>query len=289
MDENSNLYYLRARYYDTETGRFISRDSFEGFPDDPLSLHKYVYAENNPVNLIDPNGNQALFEYATILRDRALQTARTVISTVSPAINTFLRVLNFLDRLDTFYSVGETIYEFANHPTEETAENLAEALVNLTFEALPQKSLSRSLNVSKSLDAINGAKKITLTPTAEKALNALNQLNVPDWKARYNLRKNLGSGSGAAHHIIPWGLRDHPLVKKAAQGGFNINGIENGIRLGKNQHNGYHRKLNKAVEIVLSDLYNKNPNITSQDAALLLTKYAAQMQGGLRKSSRKLG
>ncbi|BAY62588.1 YD repeat protein [Calothrix brevissima NIES-22] len=66
FDKNSNLYYLRARYYDPENGRFISKDSFEGFQDDPLSLHKYIYAHNNPVNLIDPSGNASASEYAIL-------------------------------------------------------------------------------------------------------------------------------------------------------------------------------------------------------------------------------
>src|SRR5262249_48546596 len=48
--------YLRARHYDTQTGRFLTRDPFGGFPGDPLSLHKYFYAAANPVNNQDPSG-----------------------------------------------------------------------------------------------------------------------------------------------------------------------------------------------------------------------------------------
>ena len=35
---------------DTTTGRFISMDSYLGSVDDPVSLHKYLYANANPVN-----------------------------------------------------------------------------------------------------------------------------------------------------------------------------------------------------------------------------------------------
>lgn len=55
-DKATGLYYLQSRYYDAKNGRFITRDSFEGFQDKPLSLNKYAYTENNPVNLVDPNG-----------------------------------------------------------------------------------------------------------------------------------------------------------------------------------------------------------------------------------------
>lgn len=37
-------------------GRFITQDRFEGVKEDPPSLHKYTYAKNNPVNIIDPSG-----------------------------------------------------------------------------------------------------------------------------------------------------------------------------------------------------------------------------------------
>ncbi|UKP00954.1 colicin E3/pyocin S6 family cytotoxin [Nostoc sp. UHCC 0870] len=68
FDENSDLYYLRARYYNPENGQFISKDSFEGFLDDPQSLHKYTYVHNNPVNLIDPSGNVAAAEYRLLIQ-----------------------------------------------------------------------------------------------------------------------------------------------------------------------------------------------------------------------------
>ena len=37
-------------------GRFITMDSYEGSIDDPVSLHKYLYANANPVMYSDPSG-----------------------------------------------------------------------------------------------------------------------------------------------------------------------------------------------------------------------------------------
>ncbi|MCL4466194.1 MAG: RHS repeat-associated core domain-containing protein [Chloroflexi bacterium] len=48
--------YLRARYYDPATGRFISKDPFPGVLTSPASMQYYVYARNNPANFIDPSG-----------------------------------------------------------------------------------------------------------------------------------------------------------------------------------------------------------------------------------------
>ena len=48
--------YLRPRYNDPKTGRFLTLDPFAGDPMSPLSLHKYNYTEADPVNGIDPTG-----------------------------------------------------------------------------------------------------------------------------------------------------------------------------------------------------------------------------------------
>jgi RHS repeat-associated protein len=59
-------YYNRARYYDPESGRFIRQDSYEGQLTNPVSLHKYFYANNNPINGVDPSGFTTLTEITTI-------------------------------------------------------------------------------------------------------------------------------------------------------------------------------------------------------------------------------
>jgi len=46
-----------ARYYDAGVGRFITKDTFNGFEGAPLTLNQYAYANNNPVLYYDPTGN----------------------------------------------------------------------------------------------------------------------------------------------------------------------------------------------------------------------------------------
>jgi RHS repeat-associated protein len=55
-DEETGLYYLNARYYMPSVGRFITRDAFHGFEEDPHSLNWYNYAHSNPVMFVDPSG-----------------------------------------------------------------------------------------------------------------------------------------------------------------------------------------------------------------------------------------
>jgi RHS repeat-associated protein len=57
-DAALGLYYNRARYYNSPTGRFWSVDSREGNQRDPLSLHKYLYAEGDPADHLDPTGHE---------------------------------------------------------------------------------------------------------------------------------------------------------------------------------------------------------------------------------------
>ena len=65
FDPVTGLYYLRARYMNPSVGTFISMDSYEGSIDDPVSLHKYLYCNSDPVNNYDPSGYNTLAELET--------------------------------------------------------------------------------------------------------------------------------------------------------------------------------------------------------------------------------
>ncbi len=52
-DDESGLYYYRARYNDSKIGRFISEDPI-GFNGGDVNF--YAYVGNNPVNFVDPLG-----------------------------------------------------------------------------------------------------------------------------------------------------------------------------------------------------------------------------------------
>jgi len=55
-DSEIGQYYLRARQYDPQLMRFTGKDSVDGQFEDPMTLHKYLYCLNNPINGIDPQG-----------------------------------------------------------------------------------------------------------------------------------------------------------------------------------------------------------------------------------------
>jgi RHS repeat-associated protein len=66
FDSDLGLYYLRARYYNPNTGRFLSRDPGDGEISDPATLHKYVYANGDPIDGADPSGWASSESYARV-------------------------------------------------------------------------------------------------------------------------------------------------------------------------------------------------------------------------------
>ena len=69
-DANVGLYYLRARYYDQSVGRFGTTDPWHGNIFEPVTLHKYLYANANPVMFVDPSG------YASFTLSNVMTTIR---------------------------------------------------------------------------------------------------------------------------------------------------------------------------------------------------------------------
>ena len=60
FDEETGLYSTPSRYLDPETGRFLSQDGLQyGDAFIPPSLHRYLYAQGNPLRYVDPDGHQS--------------------------------------------------------------------------------------------------------------------------------------------------------------------------------------------------------------------------------------
>jgi|694.fasta_scaffold16546_2 RHS repeat-associated protein len=95
-DPNLGLDYLRARYLDVNSGRFYGRDPFKGFYKNPITLNKYVYANTNPVNIIDPSGLMSLGEINVTLN-------------IQSTLNVGFRFITALERVQTFVSIYESV------------------------------------------------------------------------------------------------------------------------------------------------------------------------------------
>ncbi|MCU0329109.1 MAG: RHS repeat-associated core domain-containing protein [Chitinophagales bacterium] len=104
-DTATGLDYLRARYLNPSTGRFVSRDTFVGDWNSPVTLHRYLYANANPVMFVDPSGLTSLNE---------LIEANKIKQILEQTTNIGLRFLNVLEKVDNTVSVVNSIWAMFN-------------------------------------------------------------------------------------------------------------------------------------------------------------------------------
>jgi RHS repeat-associated protein len=60
FDDAIGLQYNRARWYEANSGRFVSQDTWIGKSKYPITQNKYIYANVDPVNRIDPSGHMSI-------------------------------------------------------------------------------------------------------------------------------------------------------------------------------------------------------------------------------------
>jgi RHS repeat-associated protein len=56
--DSTGLVYLRARYYDPTVGRFMTRDTWGGDKNVPMSYNGWLYGDGNPIRKTDPTGHE---------------------------------------------------------------------------------------------------------------------------------------------------------------------------------------------------------------------------------------
>ncbi len=98
-DPALGLYYLRARYMDPSLGRFMSMDPVLGDISDPLTLHKYLYGANDPLNKIDPSGQ--MFSMGGMMA--AVSISATLASIAIPAYAIYKDVKDIKEKLETLF------------------------------------------------------------------------------------------------------------------------------------------------------------------------------------------
>jgi RHS repeat-associated protein len=70
-DAEIDQYYLRARQYYPVMMRFMTRDPVRGDFAEPMTLHRYLYCWNDPVNLVDLTGESPTSDVLAAVSFRA--------------------------------------------------------------------------------------------------------------------------------------------------------------------------------------------------------------------------
>ena len=91
LDPNLGFYYLRARYMKPSAGGFVSMESYLGSSQDPTTLHKFIYANANPVMGIDPSGNAT-----TIMEAGATTNGTGILASLATAFSNAARIYRAL-------------------------------------------------------------------------------------------------------------------------------------------------------------------------------------------------
>lgn len=67
--ESEGLYYVRARYYAAENGRFLSVDPYPYSFDNPQTINRYIYSLNDPLRMFDYNGLYGSYDWNDVALD----------------------------------------------------------------------------------------------------------------------------------------------------------------------------------------------------------------------------
>jgi RHS repeat-associated protein len=143
----TGLFYLRARYMSTGTGRFWTRDTFEGRKTDPLSLHRYLYAHDNPVNMMDPTGQESISSIITSLGSRmrvAASYVSSVASRAAPYLKRYFTSTKMAQRAAIGALIGGTIDNYVEFYIAPTVDEL----ILLSNEMTPLPALPDGRNPS---------------------------------------------------------------------------------------------------------------------------------------------
>jgi hypothetical protein len=108
--------------------------------------------------------------------------------------------------------------------------------------------------------------------------------NACDFGRQSDLRQALGitDPNVDAHHLIPWALRNEPIVQKAAEAGWHMNHAYNGIPMPHPHSYGGHPIYTKRVKQLLDDLYL--PSMNADDAYRAVMSVADHMRSTITKN-----
>jgi len=140
LDPGTELYFLRARYYDPIAAAFESRDPVFGLLKTPGTLNRYRYAGNNPVLYADvtglspldssqPANISALDSYGTaVFNEIAQESIEPIVRWAGTELNLSPILVGktaaYTTLLGPAFSIYQSVEDARNHPERSLLENL---------------------------------------------------------------------------------------------------------------------------------------------------------------------
>lgn len=147
LDVETDLYYLNARYYNPEIGRFIQEDTYHGNTQNPSTLNLYNYCGSNPVAYEDPSGH-------------AWETVFDIASLAFSAYD-FIKKPNLVNGLFLAWDVAALVVPFV--PGSYVAKGIKLVAKGVKYATKALKTVSKSAKIAKGIDkaadAVRYAKK----------------------------------------------------------------------------------------------------------------------------------
>ena len=165
-DKSTGLYYLNARYYNPEDGRFITKDSYRGDIKDPNSLHLYTYCANNPINYMDPSGH-------------------------------------IIDTLFDIASFGSSVYDFVKNPSWGNAGYIAWDVGAAVVPGVPGSYTAKGAKViKKGAKLLKGKKKVKAVSKSKSKLKSF-KIHKGSSKTNFGkIKKIIKKGKVKGNNII---------------------------------------------------------------------------------------
>lgn len=148
------------------TGTFITQDTYSGTVFDPTSLHKYLYANANPVMYTDPSGYSAendidFYKQAWITIDQAIEYEHKLLGSMSNEVAYDYNVMQI--GREILHQLKNTGLEYAITSLLEpyVGPDIARLIANGIVTGLDMALSSRNKNISNNNGIVNGSNNDT--------------------------------------------------------------------------------------------------------------------------------
>ncbi len=164
LDFETNYYYLQSRYYDSNICRFINADSAIYLNKDSLiGINLFSYCKNDPINMMDINGKEAVLSIYAIAKIIITVIAFIGISLIAASIinnSTYNEAINGVSSLHSSYRLNTSAIITILKEFIKSSYTYAKSRVSSKSKAIA-KSLSIAIADAKVKTAVKREKKST--------------------------------------------------------------------------------------------------------------------------------